>query len=134
MTTRILNPGSVVRNLEGILIDAAESVVAGLDGAFTEKLASPEYDWPRPTVRSNGRTVTSPRNIIDTGELEGSQRLARISRVEWLWDWRAGHALINHEGGTLRNGTDYPARRWTARAVQSYKPAEKFVAEVRRRV
>ena len=134
MTTRILNPGSVVRNLEAILIDAALPVVAGLDAAFAQKLASNEYDWPRPTVRSDGRPVTRPRDIIDRGELDSSQRLTRLSRLEWLWDWSADHALTAHEGATLRNGTDYPARRWTVRAVQAYKPLSKFAQEVRRRV
>ena len=134
MTTRILNPGSVVRNLEAILIDAALPVVAGLDSAFAQKLASPEYQWPGTTKRQNGSTVGSPRDIIDTGELDSSQRLTRLSRLEWLWDWSADHALTAHEGATLRNGTDYPARRWTVRAVQAYKPLSKFAQEVRKRV
>jgi hypothetical protein len=129
----ILNPNAVARKLESILIDAGEVIVAGLDDAFSEKLASTEYDWPRTTVRRNGRTVTSPRDIIDTGELDSSQRLTRVSRTEWLWDWSADHALIVHEGATLRNGTDIPARRWTVRAVQAYKPLSKFAEEVRRR-
>jgi hypothetical protein len=130
----ILNPTATVRALESILIDAGESVVAGLDDAFAQKLASPEYQWPGTTKRQNGSTVGSPRDIIDTGELDSSQRLSRAGKGDWLWTWTADHALLVHEGATLRNGGEYPARPWTRRAVAAYNPVKKFAEEVKRRV
>jgi hypothetical protein len=134
MTTRIVNPNAVAQRIEALLIDAALPVVAGLDTAFSQAIASREYDWPRQTRRANGLAVGSPRDIIDTGELDSSQQLTRETATDWRWDWTAAHALIAHEGATLRNGTELPARRWTERAVQAYKPAEEFAKEVRRRV
>jgi hypothetical protein len=130
----ILNPNATIKALESILFDAGEQVVAGLDSAFSEKLASPEYQWPGTTKRQNGQTVGSPRDIIDTGELDSSQRLSRAGKGDWLWVWTAPHALIVHEGATLRNGGEYPARRWTRRAVVAYNPVKKFAEEVRKRV
>jgi hypothetical protein len=130
----IVNPAATVNAIEALLVDAAESVVLGLDSALTQALSDRAYDWPNRTVRSNGQTVSSPRDIIDTGELDSSQQLTRESRTVWRWDWTADHALIVHEGATLRNGTEIPARPWTKRGVEQYKPAAKFAQEVRRRV
>lgn len=130
----IVNRAAAVKAIENILVDAGADVVAGLDAAFAQKIASTEWQWPRPTRRRNGRTVNSPRDIIDTGELDSSQQLTRVSRVEWRWDWTADHALLVHEGFTLRSGGEYPARPWTERAVADYRPVQKFAQEVRRRV
>ena len=111
-----------------------EQVVAGFDSALTQAISARAYPWPNRTRRRNGRTVSSPRDIIDTGELDSSQRLTRESRFVWRWDWTAAYALFVHEGVTLRNGTELPARRWTVRAVEQYKPVAKFAKEVRARV
>ena len=134
MATRIVNPTATARAIEDILVSAAEKIVPELDTALTQAISDRTYAWPRRTVRSNGQTVGSPRDIIDTGELDSSQSLTRQGRTEWLWRWTADHALIVHEGATLRSGTVLPARRWTGRAVQQYKPQEKFAREVSRRV
>jgi hypothetical protein len=130
---KVVNPTATVRALESIMLDAGEQVALGLDTAFAEAIASKEYEWPGDTRRANGQTVGSPRDIIDTGELDSSQQLLR-SRGEWLWLWTAPHALIVHEGATLRNGGEYPARRWTRVAVLAYKPHARFAQEVRKRV
>lgn len=130
----IVNPAATVRAIEAILLDAAAPVVAGLDSAFAEKISSPDYQWPGPTRRSDGRVVNSPRDIIDTGAFDSSQQLTRPARGVWLWLWAVPYALVIHEGATLRNGGEYPARPWTKRAVADYQPAEKFAQEVRRRV
>jgi hypothetical protein len=134
MATRILNPQATVKAIESIMIDSLEAIVPELDTAFTQALSDKAYAWPGRTVRSNGQVVSSPRDIIDTGELDSSQRLARESRTAWRWDWTAGHALLVHEGATLRGGGVYPARRWTGRAVLQYKPYVKFAREVAKRV
>jgi hypothetical protein len=130
----ILDPNLVAQKLESILIDAGEVVVVGLDTAFSQKISSSEWPWPGPTKRRNGQTVTSPRDIIDTGELDSSQRLTRPKRGTWIWLWTAPYALFVHEGATLRGGGEYPARPWTKAAVAEYQPGDKFAQEVKRRV
>jgi hypothetical protein len=130
----IVNPGETIRALEQIGLRAMDEVVPGFDSALTQAISAKAYPWPRKTRRSNGRIVSSPRDIIDTGELDSSQQLTRESRFVWRWDWRAAHALFVHEGVTLRNGTELPARRWTVRAVEQYKPVAKFAKAVRANV
>lgn len=46
-----------------------------LDGALKDAIEAPVYRWPRITRRSTGEVVTSPRNIVDTGELRDSQSM-----------------------------------------------------------
>lgn len=36
------------------------------------------WSWPRSTVRTSGETVSSPRNIVDTGELLRKQQRVRF--------------------------------------------------------
>ena len=40
-------------------------------------IKSPIWSWPRFTVRSSGRTVGSPRDIVDTGNLLSKQQPVR---------------------------------------------------------
>lgn len=133
MATRIVNPAATVKAIESVMVDSLAAIVPGLDTALTQAISARVYQWPRRTVRSNGQTVGSPRDIIDTGDLDSSQRLTRESALVWRWDWTAEHALFVHEGVTLRNGTEMPARRWTVRAVEQFNPNAKFAREVRSR-
>lgn len=45
--------------------EVAENFGEACQGAIKD----PRWDWPRQTVRRNGQTVTSPRDIVDTQEL-----------------------------------------------------------------
>lgn len=129
----IVNQQATVDTIERLLVNAAESLVAGLDSAFAQKISSSEYSWPRTTKRRNGQTVRTPRDIIDTGALDSSQRLSRPNRAEWQWQWDVPYAVLVHEGATLQSGAEYPARPWTKRAVDDYKPLRKFAQEIKRR-
>lgn len=44
-----------------------------LHANIKEAIVSPTWEWNRVTYRENGDVVTSPRNIVDTGELLNSQ-------------------------------------------------------------
>lgn len=55
--------------------DQAFRVTANaLADASKDALKTARWSWPGSTVRTNGQTVGSPRNIVDTGRLLGSQR------------------------------------------------------------
>ena len=133
----IVNPGSIAPKIETLSRRAAQQTAEGLDAAFANAIGDSGYKWPRQTQRRNGRVVGSPRDIIDTGNLDSSQQLSRNDDV-WTWTWNPksddgfGYALLVHEGATLSNGTQYPARRWTAVATKKFKPVAQFARNLRR--
>jgi hypothetical protein len=55
--------------------DAFVSMSEGFGEACQSNLEDDRWQWPRPTVRRNGSTVTSPRNIVDMGELKDSYQV-----------------------------------------------------------
>ena len=58
-------------------LDAAFKATAiTYNRAMQEAIASPVWNWPRRTVRSDGSIAGSPRDILDTGDLLNSQKLS----------------------------------------------------------
>ena len=54
---------------------ALRSTCEDLHQAMLDNILSDRWDWDRETVRSDGETVDSPRNIYDTGNLYDLQEL-----------------------------------------------------------
>lgn len=145
VTTRILNPNATVRALENLVQEAFETVALGLDAEFANQISDVKWSWPNETIRErniagSGLTVRTPRNIIDTGNLDASVQLSK-SRYEWMWVWDPvdplsgfHYGLVVHEGATLRNGGKIKARPWVREGVIRYNPYLKFEQEVRKRV
>jgi hypothetical protein len=102
---------------------AFDVAVEAQKDAFQDAIASDIWEWERETVRRNGETVTSPRDIIDTGELYDSLVISRSANaVEYSWE--ADHASIVHDGATTKNGTDLSARPWTKAGIKECDAAE----------
>jgi hypothetical protein len=84
---------------------------------FKSEIESIKWDWPRETVRSNGQSVGSPRDIVDTGGIRDSQKRENQSSsvVEFSWTGGEGkaYALEVHDGYTARGGERIPARPFT---------------------
>jgi hypothetical protein len=45
-----------------------------------------------------------------------------------VYEWGADHAALAHEGATLTNGTELPARRWTEAALIDFGFERRFAA------
>lgn len=58
-------------DLKGAFMGACESLL----DAVKDQIRSETWQWDRPTMRSDGTVVDSPRDIIDTGELLRGQKL-----------------------------------------------------------
>jgi len=84
---------------------------------FRREIESVKWDWPRETMRSNGQSVGSPRDIVDTGGLRDSQKRKNqpSSVVEFSWTGGEGkiYALEVHDGYTTKGGRRVPARPFT---------------------
>jgi hypothetical protein len=104
---------------------AAAAIFQILNARFQAALAAPVYEWNPGvnTTRSNGQTVGSPRNIVDTGLLRQSNTGPEINGLRVRYRWNAPYAVAVHEGAQLENGTVLPPRPWTA-AVLGTEPVD----------
>jgi hypothetical protein len=92
----------VAFDINGILaaVDAAwAEEMKAVERAFVEAISDKGYEWPNDTLRQNGEVVGSPRNIVDTGKLVGSQYLNTIAPGEAEFGWTDHNPELNHNGG-----------------------------------
>ena len=101
-------------------ITAAKVVFTELNGRFQAAISTKLWQWPRQTVRSNGRSVGSPRTIVDTGALRQSNDF-QITGYEGTFRWTTNYASFVHEGATIRpygnpkaKPVYLPPRPWTS--------------------
>ncbi|MFN6572409.1 hypothetical protein [Dendronalium sp. ChiSLP03b] len=103
--------------LDSIINKAFDVVVEAQGEAFQNAIASDIWDWPRETVRSNGETVGSPRDRVDSEELIDSLVVSRTANAA-EYEWEAPHATAVHDGATLQDGTELPGTPWTEVGLQ----------------
>lgn len=101
---------------------------------FKETIESEVFFWDRMTRRSNGSTVFTPRDIVDTGEFRDSQDLVPVSpyRVEHIWT--ADHAPRILFGFERSDGSDAPERDWMTATLERWDIREDFKANLRKRL
>jgi hypothetical protein len=106
--------------------------------AFKEEIKATQFSWTeRPTKRRNGDTVTSPRDIVDTGDFLSSQfrrQEAPLSlRLTYTWGGRG--TGVNYAGYIL---TGIPAKNYLGRdwikPVFTDHPLDRFFATNWRRL
>lgn len=106
MTVKVTVNGAVVE-------DAAKRAfkeTAFLVGReFTKSISSNIWDWP---------TGQSPRDVVDNGQIRASQQLVFLSNTEAEYSWNTDYAYYVHEGYTLANGVEMPARDWTRHGLE----------------
>jgi hypothetical protein len=107
------------------IIKAAQRAFAqtatDLDAQFKAEISAPKWSWPGPTKRRNGQAVSSPRDIVDEGDLLASQRY-QVAVFAADWEWAVQYSAIVHQG----NGSNVPARPWTETALQAKDWAKHF--------
>lgn len=108
---------------------AARIVFPELNSAFQDALGSKVWPWPRTTIRgatyrrdgsrTPGRTVGSPRNIVDLGTLRASNAF-QVTGSFCTFRWVVGYATAVHYGANIhpfgdrsRPLVNLPARPWT---------------------
>lgn len=102
--------GSLRAQADAAARRATQVVMGELSAAFQQSFTAVAWSWPRPTVRSNGAIVGSPRNIIDTANLRQSHSWQLTGPFQATYLWSAEHATAAFNGAVLRNGTILPAR------------------------
>lgn len=97
------------------------------------EIAKPQFTWPNVTRRRNGRVVSSPRDIVDTGQFIESQTdpVVRDSNtgVEMTIGWTAPYAadifngvvgseFVNYSG-SLKSFDQARERDWITPALEA---------------
>ena len=102
------------------MIDLGHLVERGLIGAATDfgrvctdAFEDPLWNWPYTTRRHNGETVSSPRNLVDSGALKGSlappEQAGNAVRLTWTSE-HAEAVFLGAPGKPGRNLPEYVAR------------------------
>ena len=96
---------------------------------FTEEFADSKWTWPRNTRRKNGEIAGRVRNIIDTGELMGSQKLSyKYGRTTAVYSWNTPYAMAVLKGFRTSRGREYRGRDWIGEGIAAKPPAQ-YIAQ-----
>lgn len=110
---------------------AFKRLVNEFDEQLRSEIADEKWEWDKTTIRKVGRGKTgkyagSPRDIVDTGELQDSQYVEEVNPTEVIYHWDSDHALIVHQGATLANGGIIEGRPFVDTAQEEYPLLENF--------
>lgn len=124
-----INTQGLQRKLERILDDYGPLISFQLQQEISTKQFEYTDDSGRPitTLRNNGQEVTSPRDIVDSGNLLTSQTNPDITSgagfVRMQIRWTAPYSKAVLEGGyivgTVRNNYTAKPRDWITPALQA---------------
>ena len=112
---------------------------AKLEHAFTETVREyadqareafdkSEWGWNKVTHRRNGDVVSSPRNIVDSGELRDSQQEPQIVGLTARITWDSDHAAPVFLGAVYhQRSCTLPARNLPLHTLQNMNFSEVFM-------
>ena len=104
-----------------------------LDPQLKEEIQTVQFPWPGTTRRRNGTTVSSPRDIVDTGAFLRSQRrdYPDATSLRFTWSVRTprgfGYAPLILTGYVTSTGRVMPPRNWITPALRKI-PFDRFFA------
>ena len=108
-----------------------------LDPQLKEEIKTVQFFWPGTTRRRNGTTVSSPRDIVDTGAFLRSQRRdypdATTLRLTWDPKSENGYSYAAdilqgfRTGFVSGSGRVFPPRDWITPALRRI-PFDRFFA------
>lgn len=100
----------------GSLVEPFHQANEALGTRFQNEITAKKWEWDGETDRKSGETATTPRDIVDLGDLRRSyvgEREAGLPNPEHSHTWNADHAMAVHEGAKFKDGRTMPGRDWT---------------------
>lgn len=120
------------QKIDKAISKAWDNTVDRMSQAMDDAIASDTYQYPRTTKRRNKSVVSSPRDIVDLGNLYDSKTVARSSDGNAAeFSWETPYSMAIHEGHTTKSGTEIPPRSWTEKAIEETNPQEVFEVQLR---
>ena len=92
------------------LIQGFKDSVVAIEGQTKTEITSPKWDYPRETKRKNGQVVSTPRDIVDTGELRNSLYSEMRGERNAVIGTKAEHSQLVHNGYFTSTGKEVPPR------------------------
>ena len=129
---RNIQPNELRREIDKAVKRAFAQTAGKLGAEFPKQISEKKWDWPNETIRKNGQTVTTPRDIVDLGNLRASQRRETISATAVEWTWHVDYSAVVHDGPKLKDGQQYRHRPWTKDAEKEVKLLKDFADRLRR--
>jgi hypothetical protein len=110
---------AALKKLDGAIAKAFEETVEAYGDECKKAIESPIWEWDGITHRRNGSIASSPRDIVDLGDLRDSQAVdfsdPNIATVTYNVD----HAAAVHDGHVTSNGSIVSGRPWTEEAARN---------------
>ena len=117
-------------------LKASAYVQRDLKEALNNAVESTTWQWNAVTKRQNGQTVSSPRDIVDTGALRRSLSIAEKNlktKTTLEIKYSVPYAALVHYGGAVRpygnknaNTVLIPARPWIEATLKGTHGMNKF--------
>ena len=90
---------------------------------FKTEIKTAQFKWPNTTQRQNGKEVSSPRDIVDTGDFLRSQQPGKVSgdgvgSHSLLFRWTAAYALAIYLGYYNYRFEERKIRNWIKPALE----------------
>ena len=98
---RIAFSSKLTKSFQGAMFKTEKTISYWLDEAMEEST----WTWSGSTIRSNGTTVSSPRNIVDTGKLKNSKKITTsfgVTQGKYAVRYDAPYANLVHFGGYIQ--------------------------------
>jgi phage gpG-like protein len=124
---------SKLAKLNNAIHQAFDIAAERLGDDFNNAITAEVYEWPRETERSDRSIAGSPRDIVDTEQLLDSLSISRTSNAA-SYEWTVEYAAAVHDGATLSNGTELPARPWTKIALEETDVVDVFAKQIEKRL
>tara|TARA_B100001173_G_scaffold308276_1_gene318251 strand:- start:1658 stop:2182 length:525 start_codon:yes stop_codon:yes gene_type:complete len=117
-------------------VKATAYVQRDLKLALDKTMDSSIWNWNGMTLRENGQTVNTPRNIVDTGSLKKSLTIAeKYLKTKTILQikYKSPYAALVHYGGVVQpygnrnaNSVLIPARPWIDATLRGHSGVTKF--------
>jgi hypothetical protein len=114
------------RKIAGNIQKALADTATEANKANQTALQLNRYPWLQLTKRQNGETAGLIRDIVDLGNLVGSQDLHQVSPGVFAITWggeRAPYAAVVFYGGVHKSGTPILPRKWIYEAIRGSSSA-----------
>lgn len=91
---------------------------------FQTEIKAVRFSWPNTTERQNGEVVSTPRNIVDTGDFLRSQQPGKVSSsgagtYSLSFKWTAPYALAIYLGYYNYRFEPKKVRNWIKFALEA---------------